>query len=119
MWPARSTALTVSKLGVAWCVPVESTGAARSAGVTDGYATTPVVVNGVVYTQDLESDVMAIRLATGKVLWTHNYSSPNGGPDGVNVVSGVVYAATSSTAVALSAATGQAAVEPEADRQRS
>ena len=42
----------------------------------DGYATTPVVVEGVVYTQDLESNVMAIRLATGKVLWTHNYNSP-------------------------------------------
>ena len=97
----------LSKLGVAWCVPIESTGAARSAGVTDGYATTPVVVNGVVYTQDLESDVMAIRLSTGQVLWTHNYSTPNGGPDGVNVVNGVVYAATSSTAVALSAATGR------------
>jgi alcohol dehydrogenase (cytochrome c) len=97
----------LSKLGVAWCVPIESTGEARSAGVTDGYATTPVVVNGVVYTQDLESDVMAIRLATGTVLWTHNYSTPNGGPDGVNVVNGVVYAATSSSAVALSAATGR------------
>ena len=97
----------LSKLGVAWCVPIESTGEARSAGVTDGYATTPVVVNGVVYTQDLESDVMAIRLATGEVLWTHNYSTPNGGPDGVNVAGGVVYAATSSNAVALSAATGR------------
>ena len=107
MWPARSISSNLSKLGVAWCVPIESTGEARSAGVTDGYATTPVVVNGVVYTQDLESDVMAIRLATGKVLWTHNYSTPNGGPDGVNVVNGVVYAATSSTAVALSAATGR------------
>ena len=97
----------LSKLGVAWCVPIESTGEARTAGVTDGYAATPVVVNGVVYTQDLESDVMAIRLATGEVLWTHNYSTPNGGPDGVNVVNGVVYAATSSNAVALSAATGR------------
>ena len=44
--------------------------------------------------QDLDSNVMAIRLATGKVLWTHDYSSPNGGPDGVNVANGVVYAAT-------------------------
>jgi outer membrane protein assembly factor BamB len=97
----------VSTLGVAWCVPVESTGATRSAGLTDGYATTPVVVNGVVYTQDLESNVMAIRLATGKVLWTHNYNSLNGGPDGVNVVGGVVYAATDSAAVALQASTGR------------
>jgi alcohol dehydrogenase (cytochrome c) len=97
----------VAKLGVAWCVPIESTGRARAAGVTDGYATTPVVVNGVVYTQDLESNVMAINLATGDVLWRHDYSSPNGGPDGVNVVNGVVYAATNHAAVALSGATGR------------
>jgi outer membrane protein assembly factor BamB len=98
------TSSNVSALGVAWCVPVE---AAASSGTADGYATTPVVVNGVVYTQDLRSNVMAIRLATGKVLWRHAYSSPNGGPDGVNVVSGTVYAATNHAAVALSAATGR------------
>lgn len=101
------TGSNVADLGVAWCVPVESTGKAAAAGVPDGYATTPVVVHGVVYTQDLESNVMAIRLATGKVLWTRNYSSQNGGPDGVTVAGGIVYAATSSTAVALSAATGR------------
>jgi outer membrane protein assembly factor BamB len=101
------TASNAAHLGVAWCVPIESTGLAKSAGITDGYSTTPVVVNGVVYTQDIESNVMAIKLATGKVLWTHNYSSDNGGPDGVNVAGGVVYAATSHAAVALSAATGK------------
>ena len=101
------TSANVGRLGVAWCVPVESTGIARSAGLADGYSTTPVVVNGVVYLQDIESNVMAIRLATGKVLWTHNYSSLNGGPDGVNVANGVVYAATNHAAVALSAATGR------------
>jgi alcohol dehydrogenase (cytochrome c) len=101
------TSSDVTTLGVAWCVPVESPGKTHAAGIADGYATTPVVVNGVVYVQDQESDVMAIRLATGKVLWTHNYNSINGGPDGVNVVGGTVYAATDSAAVALSAATGQ------------
>jgi alcohol dehydrogenase (cytochrome c) len=101
------TSSNVAQLGVAWCVPVESTGVAKSAGLANGYATTPVVVNGVVYLQDQESNVMAIRLATGKVLWTHNYNSLNGGPDGVNVVGGTVYAATDSAAVALSAATGR------------
>jgi alcohol dehydrogenase (cytochrome c) len=101
------TASSVAHLGVAWCVPVESTGGARSAGVTDGFTATPVVVNGVVYLQDMESNVMAIRLATGTVLWTHNYSSPNGGPDGVNVAGGIVYAATNHAAVALTAATGR------------
>ena len=101
------TASNVAQLGVAWCVPIESTGVAGAAGFTDGYSTTPVIVNGVVYTQDIESNVMAIRRATGKVLWTHNYSSVNGGPDGVNVADGVVYAATNHAAVALSAATGE------------
>ena len=101
------TSSNVSTLGVAWCVPTESTGAIHAAGFADEIATTPVVVNGVVYIQDLESNVMAIRLATGKVLWTHNYNSLNGGPDGVNVVCGTVYAATDKAAVAQSAATGK------------
>jgi outer membrane protein assembly factor BamB len=101
------TSSDVATLGVAWCVPVESTGVTHAAGLANGYTTTPVVVNGVVYTQDQESNVMAIRLATGKVLWTHNYNSLNGGPDGVNVVGGTVYAATDSAAVALSVATGR------------
>jgi alcohol dehydrogenase (cytochrome c) len=96
------TSSNVSKLAVAWTVPL------GTFTHTDGsYATTPVVVNGVVYAQDLDSNVMAISLATGKVLWKHTYSSPNGGPDGVNVASGVVYAATNHAAVALSAATGR------------
>ena len=96
------TSANVSKLGVAWTVPLT-----MNTTHTDGaYATTPVIVNGVVYVQDLDSDVFAISLATGKVLWTHDYNSPNGGPDGVNVVGGVVYAATAKAAVALDAATG-------------
>jgi alcohol dehydrogenase (cytochrome c) len=96
------TSANVSKLGVAWTVPLTI-----STTRTDGaYATTPVIVNGVVYVQDLESDVMAISLATGKVLWRHDYNSPNGGPDGVTVTGGVVYAATNSAAVALDAGTG-------------
>ncbi|HEX2821477.1 MAG TPA: PQQ-binding-like beta-propeller repeat protein [Streptosporangiaceae bacterium] len=96
------TSTDVSKLGVAWTVPL-TIPTARTDGA---YATTPVIVNGVVYVQDLESDVMAISLATGKVLWRHDYNSPNAGPDGVNVAGGVVYAATNSAAVALDATTG-------------
>jgi glucose dehydrogenase len=58
------TSSNVRQLGVAWTVPLTI-----STSHTDGaYATTPVVVNGVVYAQDLESDVMAISLATGTVL---------------------------------------------------
>ena len=96
------TSTDVKQLGVAWAVPLT-----MPTAHTDGaYATTPVVVNGVVYVQDLDSDVFAISLATGKVLWTHDYNSPNGGPDGVTVAGGVVYAATNHAAVALDAVTG-------------
>src|SRR5262249_61418555 len=71
------TSTNVARLGVAWTVPLQLT------SHTDGaYATTPVIVNGVVYVQDLDSNVMAISLATGKVLWRHTYNSPHGGPDG-------------------------------------
>jgi outer membrane protein assembly factor BamB len=101
------TGSNVSTLGVAWCVPLQSTGVRGTAGLGDGYATTAIVVNGVVYLQDLESNVVAIKLATGKVLWRHDYTSLNGGPDGVNVAGSVVYAATNEAAVALSAATGK------------
>jgi outer membrane protein assembly factor BamB len=96
------TSTDVSTLGVAWTVPLTIPTAH-----TDGaYATTPVIVNGVVYVQDLDSNVYAISLATGKVLWTHDYNSPNGGPDGVTVAGEVVYAATAKAAIALDAATG-------------
>jgi outer membrane protein assembly factor BamB len=92
---------TVSKLGVAWTVPIAASGA------FGGYATTPVVVNGVVYTQDLASNVEAIDFKTGKVLWTHRYKSASVGPNGVNVANGTVYGATADSAFALSAATGK------------
>jgi glucose dehydrogenase len=90
----------VSRLAVAWTVPI------TAPALPGGYATTPVVVHDVVYLEDLDSNVMAIQLSTGKVLWTHDYNSPNAGPDGVNVVNGVVYTTTASAAVALDAATG-------------
>src|SRR6266704_2495133 len=97
------TSANVSKLGVAWTVPLHT-----SLSHTDGaYATTPVIVNGVVYVQDLQSNVMAISLATGQVLWTHTYNSPIGGPDGDNVDGEVVYATTNHAAFALDAATGR------------
>jgi alcohol dehydrogenase (cytochrome c) len=96
------TSANVSKLGVAWTVPLT-----MNTSHTDGaYAATPVIVNGVAYVQDLDSNVFAISLAAGKVLWTHDYDLPNGGPDGVTVAGGVVYAATSHAAGALDAATG-------------
>ena len=91
----------VSTLGVAWTVPIIAT------GTFGAYATTPVVSNGVVYTQDLASNVYAINLETGKLLWIKKYNSPDEGPNGVTVANGTVYGATSESAFALQAATGE------------
>jgi outer membrane protein assembly factor BamB len=95
------TSGNVARLGVAWTVPI------GSKAEYDDYYATPVVVDGVVYTQDVRSNVIAIQLSTGRVLWRHTYNSIDGGPNGVNVAGGTVYAATATSAVALSAATGR------------
>jgi outer membrane protein assembly factor BamB len=92
---------TVDQLGLAWTVPI------KASGSFGAYATTPVVSNGVIYTQDMVSDVRAINLETGKVLWTKKYNSPSIGPNGVTTDGDTVYGATGDSAFALQAATGQ------------
>lgn len=95
-------ASNVTHLGVAWADEIPS-----ETPYYGAYATTPVVSGGVVYTQDLDSNVQAISLASGKVLWLKAYYSANEGPDGVNVAAGKVFGATATSAFALSAATGK------------
>ncbi len=92
----------VGHLGVAWAQPI--VGGAAAFG---NFATTPVVVNGVVYAQDLSSNVYAVNLKTGKLLWRKSYHSVNIGPNGVNVADGKVYGSTVTNEFALSAATGE------------
>jgi outer membrane protein assembly factor BamB len=91
----------VSELGVAWTEPILGNGSFGD------WATTPIVVNGVVYGQDLESNVYAIDYKTGKILWIKKYHSGNTGPDGVTVSDGTVYGATAENAFALNAETGE------------
>ncbi|MFL5908770.1 MAG: PQQ-binding-like beta-propeller repeat protein [Solirubrobacterales bacterium] len=90
----------VSTLGVAWTVPITANGA------FGGYASTPVIENGVIYSQDIDSNVQAIDLGSGKVLWTHKYNSESVGPNGVSVVNGTVYGNTGDSAFALKASNG-------------
>jgi outer membrane protein assembly factor BamB len=94
-------ASNVSTLGVAWTLPITA--------VTQfgGYATTPVVSDGVMYTQDLRSNVQAINLQSGKVLWTRKFNSTSVGPNGVTVADGMVFGATETSAFALQASTGK------------
>jgi outer membrane protein assembly factor BamB len=92
----------VSKLGVAWTVPLQSKGA-DGADVAN-----PVLANGIAYLQDGASNVIAVRYATGRVLWTHDYNSPEiSGPNGVTIANGRIYGVTASGVFALDAQTGQ------------
>jgi alcohol dehydrogenase (cytochrome c) len=92
----------VTNLKAAWSQPIVG-----SAAAFGNFATTPVIVNGVVYAQDLSSNVYAINLKTGKLLWRKTFHSVNIGPNGVNVADGKVYGTTVTNAFALSAATGE------------
>ncbi len=65
------------------------------------------MVDGVVYVQDLSSNVFALDLTTGKVLWRRLFAATNPGPNGLAVTGGRVFGATDSSAFALDAATGR------------
>jgi alcohol dehydrogenase (cytochrome c) len=99
----------VSKLAQAWTFKLTGTAAAGVQG-TGALAASPIVANGVVYFQDLDSNVYAVALATGKLKWEHsvNVAERSGpGPNGVAVVAGTVYGTSPTSVFALKAATGQ------------
>jgi outer membrane protein assembly factor BamB len=70
-------------------------------------ASTPVSDGSRVYVQELTSDVLAIDLATGHLLWRHRFARPSGGPNGLAMADGRVYGNTPTDAFALDAATGR------------
>ena len=96
----------VSQLQQAWTFRIAS----KPDGGVGTLAMSPVVVNGVVYIQDMQANVYALDLATGKLRWEYQVNTQElggPGPDGVAVVGGRVYGDTPHTAFALSAATGK------------
>lgn len=94
-------AATVSRLEVAWSLPL------RAESEYGAEWSTPVIANGVVYTQDSSSNVSAIELATGKVLWERQYNSPVTGPNGVLVSGNRVFGAAGTSAFALDRKSGE------------
>lgn len=94
-------AATVSRLAVAWSLPL------KAEGQHGAEWSTPVIANGVAYTQDTASNVQAIELASGKVLWERQYNAPVEGPNGVNVSGGRVYGATATSAFSLDRKSGE------------
>jgi len=93
-------AQTVSSLKVKWTFPFKG---ASAFGI---FASTPIVLNGTVYLQDLNSNVYALDRDTGAVKWRHAFNKPSIGPNGVAFGSGLIYGATETNVFALDAQTG-------------
>jgi alcohol dehydrogenase (cytochrome c) len=109
-----ATASTISSANVARLAPAwtfKLTGKAALGVRPYGSLTAnPIVENGAVYLQDLDSNVYALTLATGKLEWEYRCNQPEKsgpGPNGVAVAGGKVYGLTPTDAFALSAGTGQ------------
>ncbi len=100
----------VSRLTEAWTFNL--TGKAAAGVRPYGSLTAnPIVHNGLVYLQDLDSNVYALALATGKLEWEYRCNQPERsgpGPNGVAVADGKVYGLTPTAAFALRATTGRA-----------
>ncbi|HET7416263.1 MAG TPA: PQQ-binding-like beta-propeller repeat protein [Solirubrobacterales bacterium] len=91
----------VSELEEAWSLP------SKAQSTYGAYAASPVISNGVVYMQDLESSVQAINLESGDVIWTYKSESATQGPNGVVVGDGKVFGATNFETFALDQKTGK------------
>jgi outer membrane protein assembly factor BamB len=95
------SAANVSELGVAWTMPL------TASSIYGTFAANPVTSpDGTVYLQDLQSNVSAVDLQTGQVLWRRPYHSQSIGPNGVTYADGMLYGATAEFAFALDAKTG-------------
>ncbi len=94
---------SVSRLRVAWTMPI-----AAPWSEFGHFSDSPVAAHGVLYTQDLLSNVRAVDVANGEVLWEKKYGEKVlVGPNGVTVADGRVYGATPTAAFALDERTGR------------
>ena len=98
----------VSSLKLAWGFILTGK-AAKSLSHVGSLAETPIVVDNVVFIQDLRSNVYALSLTNGALLWKYAVNKPERsgpGPNGVAVVDHVVYGLTPTSAFALKATNG-------------
>ena len=69
----------VHLLKVAWSFPIPGSGKFGSA------ATNPLISDDIVYFQDLGSNIFALDLESGDLIWDHLFQEPIGGPNGVSL----------------------------------
>lgn len=119
-WPYPNGDLTNTRLALGSTISTKNVGALRRAWTftlkgsvhqkAGSLASNPIITNGLVYLQDLDSNVYALSLTTGRLKWEHVFDSSGDdapGPNGIAVVKGTVYGATARSAFALDAATGK------------
>jgi alcohol dehydrogenase (cytochrome c) len=71
------------------------------------FTANPVVSGGVVFVQDMKSNVFALDLETGRLRWHRAFGDTNPGPNGLAVAGRRVYGATDTTVFALSITSGR------------
>jgi outer membrane protein assembly factor BamB len=73
------------------------------------FTSNPIVLDGVVYLEDPDSDVFALDEKTGALLWEHAYKSvtPSGGPNGVALGYGLLFGETEGAVFALDPKNGK------------
>jgi outer membrane protein assembly factor BamB len=94
-------ARTVSQLKVKWRFRL------KGASAFGAFASTPIVVDGTVYLQDLNSNVYALDRSTGALKWQHKFNRPSIGPNGVSFGYGRLYGSTETSTFALDPQTGK------------
>jgi len=102
------TLANVSKLKRLWSFSLTGK-ATKNVGGYGTLAANPIVQNGVVYMQDLSSNVYAISLATGRLEWEYKLDLPEKsgpGPNGVAVANGMVFGISPKVVFALNATNG-------------
>ncbi|MBI4324680.1 MAG: PQQ-binding-like beta-propeller repeat protein [Chloroflexi bacterium] len=77
----------VGRLALAWSRPITGS-APRQWGIA---ACGPLILNDLVYFQNLQSDMQAVELATGALKWERRFNQGTLGPNGVAVGWGKVY----------------------------
>jgi alcohol dehydrogenase (cytochrome c) len=93
---------SISRLEVAWSQPLSPPTLERA------FSPPPVVSDGVVYIQDLLSNVRALDLRDGEELWIKRYEKEvDPGPNGLDVAGSHVYGVTPTSAFALDRKSGR------------
>ena len=80
---------TINGLEIAWTFPLPG------AGMFGAAATNPLIIDSKVYLQDLGSNIFSLDLKTGNPVIEAIYNRPNGGPNGVAVGQGRIFASSS------------------------